>query len=100
VIELDALELVLESAHSIAVGLHLVIMATGVLHDLVNHELRISPDVEALDARLDGNSEAAYEGLVLRHVVGCREMQAYRVPHMFPEGRDEEQARARSCLHH
>jgi hypothetical protein len=86
VIELDAVELVLESAHSIAIGLHLVVVATRVLHDLVNHELRVSPGVEAFDACLDGNSEAAKEGLILRHVVGRGEMQAYRVPHMFPEG--------------
>jgi anti-sigma factor RsiW len=36
---------------------------------LVNHELRISPHVEALDAYLDGDLEAAEKGLVLSHVV-------------------------------
>jgi hypothetical protein len=86
VIELDAVELVLESVHGVAIGLHLVIMETRILHDLVNHELRVSLDVEAFDACLDGNSEAAKEGLILCHVVGRGEMQAYRVPHMFPEG--------------
>jgi hypothetical protein len=50
VIELDAIELVLEGVHGVVVGLHLVIMATRVLHDLVNYELRIPPHVEALDA--------------------------------------------------
>jgi hypothetical protein len=34
-----------------------------VLHDLVDHELRVSPHVEALDARLNGDFEAAKEGL-------------------------------------
>jgi hypothetical protein len=53
---------------------------------LVNHELRVSPDVEAFDACFDGDSEAAEEGLVLHHVVEHREMQAYHVPHMLPEG--------------
>jgi hypothetical protein len=86
VIELDAVELVLESVHGVAIGLHLVIMETRILHDLVNHELRVSLDVEAFDACLDGNSEAAKEGLILCHVVGRGVMQAYRVPHMFPEG--------------
>jgi hypothetical protein len=47
-IELDAIELVLENAHGVALGLHLFIVATHVLHDLVDHELRISPDVERL----------------------------------------------------
>jgi hypothetical protein len=50
VIELDAIELVLEGSHGLAVGLHLVVVATRVLHDLVNYELRIPPHVETLDA--------------------------------------------------
>jgi hypothetical protein len=50
VTELDAVELVFEGSHGLAVGLHLVVVATRVLHDLVNHELRIPPHVEALDA--------------------------------------------------
>jgi hypothetical protein len=50
VVELDAVELVFEGSHGLAVGLHLVIVATRILHDLINHELRIPPHVEALDA--------------------------------------------------
>jgi hypothetical protein len=86
VIELDAVELVLEGPYGVAICLHLVIVATRVLHDLVNHELRVPPDVDAFDACLDGNSEATKEGLILCHVVGRREVQTHRVPHMFPEG--------------
>jgi hypothetical protein len=74
VIELDAVELVLEGSYGVAVGLHFVVVITRILHDLVNHELRVSPDVKAFDACLDGDSEAAKEGLVLRHVVRRREM--------------------------
>jgi hypothetical protein len=40
VIELDAVELVLEGSHGIAVGLHLIVVTAHILHDLVNHELR------------------------------------------------------------
>jgi hypothetical protein len=69
VIELDAIKFVLEGTHGVAIGLHLVVVATRVLHDLVNHELRVSPDVEAFDACFDCNLEAAEEGLVLCHVV-------------------------------
>jgi hypothetical protein len=76
VIELDAVELVLEGMHGVAVGLHLVVVATRVLHDLVNHELRVSLNVKVFDACFDGNSEAAEEGLVLCHVVGHEKMQA------------------------
>jgi uncharacterized membrane protein len=68
-IELDAVELVLKGSYGVAVGLHLVIVTTRILHDLVNHKLRDPPDVEAFDACLDGDSEAAKEGLVFYHVV-------------------------------
>jgi hypothetical protein len=68
-VKLYAIELVLEGPHGIAVRFHLVVVTAHVLHDLVDHELRVSPDVEALNARLDGDSEAAEKGLVLRHVV-------------------------------
>jgi hypothetical protein len=68
-IELDAVELVLEGSHGVAVGFHLIIVTTRALHDLINHELRVSPDVEAFDACFDGDSEAAKEGLILCHVV-------------------------------
>jgi hypothetical protein len=69
VIELDAVEFVLEGSHGLAVRFHLVVVAARIFHDLVNHELRIPPHVEALDAYLDGDLEAAKEGLVLGHVV-------------------------------
>jgi hypothetical protein len=86
VIELDTVKFVLEGAHGVAGCFHLLVVAARILHDQVDHELRISPDVEALDARFDGDSKAAKEGLVLRHVVGRREMQVYRVSHVFLEG--------------
>jgi hypothetical protein len=69
VIEFNAVELVLEGSHSLAACFHLIIVAARFFHDLVNHELRISPHVEALDAYLDGDLEAAEKGLVLSHVV-------------------------------
>jgi hypothetical protein len=69
VIELDAVELVLEGSYGVVVGLHLFVVTTRVLHDLINHALRVSPDVEVLDACFDGDSKAAKEGLVLCHVV-------------------------------
>jgi hypothetical protein len=49
-VELDAVELVLEGSHGFAVGLHLVVKAAHVLHDLVDYELRVPPHVEELDA--------------------------------------------------
>jgi hypothetical protein len=69
VIKLYAVELVFEGPYGIAVCLHLVVLTTRIFHDLVDHELRAPPNIEALDACLDGDSEAAEKGLVLRHVV-------------------------------
>jgi hypothetical protein len=69
VIKLDAVELVLEGSHGLTVCFHLVVVAARVFHDLVDHELRISPHVKAFDAYLDGDLEAAEQGLVLSHVV-------------------------------
>jgi hypothetical protein len=86
VIELDAVELVLESPHGLAVRLHLVVMAARVFHDLVDHELRVPPHVEAFDAYFDGDLEAAKQGLVLSHVVRRGEVKAHGVPHVLPEG--------------
>jgi hypothetical protein len=68
-IELYAVELVFKGLHGFAVRLHLVVVIARVLNDLIDHELRVSPHVEALDARLDGDSEAAEEGHELHHVV-------------------------------
>jgi hypothetical protein len=49
VVELDAVKLVFEGSHGLAVGPHLVVMAARVLHDLIDYELRVPPHVEALD---------------------------------------------------
>jgi hypothetical protein len=69
VVELYAVELVLEGPYSLAVRIHLVVVTTRVLHDLIDHELRVSPHVEAFDAHFNGDFEAAKEGLVLGHVI-------------------------------
>jgi hypothetical protein len=69
VVEFYTVELVLEGPHDLAVCFHLVIMTARILHDLVDHDLRVSPHVEAFDACLNDDFEAAKEGLVFGHVV-------------------------------
>jgi hypothetical protein len=69
VVKLDVVEPVFKGPYGIVVHLHLVIMTTPILHDLVDHELRGPSNAEAFDACLDGDFEAAKEGLVLHHVV-------------------------------
>jgi hypothetical protein len=49
VVKLKAMELVLKASYLLTVGLHLGIMVARALHDLVNHELRVTSNVEVLD---------------------------------------------------
>jgi hypothetical protein len=49
VVELEPVELVLQAPNLIAVGFHLRVAAVGVLHDLVDDELRVTASVEASD---------------------------------------------------
>jgi hypothetical protein len=49
-VELDAVEGVLEGSHGFAVSLHLIVVAARVLHDLIDYELQVPPHVEALDS--------------------------------------------------
>jgi hypothetical protein len=49
VVELEPVELVFQAPNLIAVGLHLRIATVGVLHDLVDEELRVTTSVEASD---------------------------------------------------
>jgi hypothetical protein len=45
-----------------------------VLHDLVHDQLRVSPDLDALDLELDSDSEAVDQGFILGGVVRCQEV--------------------------
>jgi hypothetical protein len=47
VVEFQPVELVLQASNFVAVGLHLPIVAVGVLHDLVNDNLQVAMSVEA-----------------------------------------------------
>jgi hypothetical protein len=76
VVELEPIELVFQAPNLIAVGFHLRVAAVGVLHDLVDDELRVTASVEASDPKLDGDSQSVYQSLVLRHIVGRREVEA------------------------
>jgi hypothetical protein len=69
VVKLYAIELILEGTHSFAIRLHIVIVAARILHDLVDHELRVPPHVETLNACFNGDFKATKEGLVFSHVV-------------------------------
>ena len=52
VIELEVVELVLQLADFSAACSHLGVVAARLLHDLVDDELGVAPDVEGLDTQL------------------------------------------------
>jgi hypothetical protein len=56
VVELEAVKLVLEAPHLLAVGFHLGITTARALHDLIDHELGVTSNVKVSNPELDGNS--------------------------------------------
>ena len=56
VVELEAVEFVLQLVDFSIICSHLGIMAARLLHDLVDDQLGATPNVEASDAQLDGDA--------------------------------------------
>ena len=56
VIEFEAIEFILQSSNFLAICSHLGVMTAQLLHDLVDDQLRVTPDVKASDAQLDGDA--------------------------------------------
>ena len=56
VIELETIELVLQLVDLSAIRNHLRVVAARLIHDLVNDQLVVASDVEALDTQLDGDA--------------------------------------------
>jgi hypothetical protein len=69
VVELEAMKLVLEAPHLLAVGFHLRVTAARALHDLIDHELGVASNVKVSDPELDGNSQLCDERLVFGDVI-------------------------------
>ena len=69
VMQLDPLEFVIELAHLLAVCRHEGAFAGGLLHDLVNDQLRVTADVESRSAELDGDAQPVDKGLMFCNIV-------------------------------
>ena len=67
--QFDPSGLVLKLAHLLAVCCHERAFARGLLHDLVDDQLRVVTNVESRSAELDGNARSINEGLVFCGVV-------------------------------
>ena len=85
-VEVEAVEFIFQASDRLAVCIHLGIMATRFLHDLINDEPRVASNIEAFDAKLDRYVEAVNKGLILRHVVRGGEVESDCVPHPYSEG--------------
>jgi hypothetical protein len=66
---------------------------------LVNDELRVSSNVEALDPQLGSNVEAVDKSLVFWYIVRDSEVELDHVTHVNYEGRDEDETSAHTNLH-
>jgi hypothetical protein len=72
VIELEAVEFVLKAPH--------------LLHDLVDHELGISTNVEVSNPKLDGDTQVVDKGLILCYIVRGYEVESDHVMYVNSEG--------------
>ena len=55
-IELETIELVLQLADFSAICSHLGVVVARLLHDLVDDQRGVAPNIEASDAELDGDA--------------------------------------------
>ena len=55
-IKFEAVEFVLQPSDFLVVCSHLGIVIARLLHDLVDDQLGVTPDVKASDAQLDGDA--------------------------------------------
>jgi hypothetical protein len=86
VVEFEAVEFALKASHLIAVGFHLGIVIVRVLHDLVNHELGITTNIEVSDPEFDGDAQPVNESPILSYIVGGSEMESNRIAHVNSKG--------------
>ena len=67
--QLDSLEFVLELAHLLLVCYHEGAFVGGLLHDLIDDQLRVAANVESCCTKFDGDVESVDEGLILCGIV-------------------------------
>ena len=67
--QFDPQEFVLDLVHLLVVCYHEGAFTRGLLHDLVDDQLRVNVDVEPHSAELDGDVQSVDEGLVFCRVV-------------------------------
>ena len=68
-IELEAVESILQPSDFLVVCLHLGVVAARLLHDLVDDQLRVALDIKSSDAQLNGDAQAINERLILSHII-------------------------------
>jgi hypothetical protein len=72
--KVEAMELAFQITYGLTARCHLQVHAIFVLHDLIHDQVRVTPDLEALDPELDSDSETVDQDFILSGVVRCREV--------------------------
>ena len=67
--QFDPSKFVLDLAHLLAICCHERAFAGGLLHDLVDDQLRVTVDIQPCSTELDGDAQSIDEGLILRGIV-------------------------------
>lgn len=88
--ELDVVELVFQLLDLRIEGLHPHVVASRLIHDLVDNLFRVSSDEKAPSAKLDGHSDIMEECLVLCNVVSGLKIKLKGVPYFVITGGYEE----------
>jgi hypothetical protein len=68
-VEFQPIELIFQAPNFVTMGLHFLVAAVRVLHDLVNNELRVATSVEVPNPKLDGDVQPIHQGLIFGYVV-------------------------------
>jgi len=67
--QFNPLELVLELAYLLAICCHERALIGGLLHDLVDDQLRVATDIEPCSTELDGDAQSVDEGLIFHGII-------------------------------
>lgn len=79
-VELVSIEIILQFTNLLPIILHLHVLAGGLLHHLVDDQLRVPSNEEALCSELGSCSNSVEEHFVFCNVVSSPEMELKEVP--------------------
>jgi hypothetical protein len=79
-VELEAVEPVLQLADLLAICGHLGTVTAGFFHDLIDDQLQDTLDLKPSDAQLDGDTQVVDDHFILSHVIRGGKMNTDHIP--------------------